>query len=112
MVKERLRNNYNESCDLEKYDFAEWLIICNYMEEEDFNKLLDLENLNRKEFLEIIDFLYQQECFITLFKIIARYINRFQNRNINFIDDIKLISDFESRLEKLSAFTNFSIPKL
>ena len=42
MIKERLKENYNDSCTLERDDFAEWLIICNYMDEEDFNKLFNL----------------------------------------------------------------------
>ncbi len=27
MIKERLKENYNDSCTLERDDFAEWLII-------------------------------------------------------------------------------------
>lgn len=111
-MKERLKENYNNNKDTMKTDFLEWIVICQYMSDSDFNNLFRLEELSEQEFFNIVEFLYRQECYIILFMVIARHIKRFQNNDISFIDDIDFIDRFDERLERLKDFKDFSIPLL
>ena len=110
-MKERLKENYWKANDTKKVDFVEWIVICEYMDSDDFNNLFRLEELNEGEFYSIVDFLCQQECYITLFMLIARHLKRFQKEDISFLDDITLSDYFEERIEKLKGFTDFAIPE-
>lgn len=112
MIRERLKENYQKTSETKRCDFVEWVIICNYMDNEDFNNLFRLEELNEGEFFSIIDFLCKQECYMTLFMIIARHLKRFQSEDISFIQDTELIDNIEERFEKLKEFKDFAIPML
>ena len=112
MIRERLKENYQKTSETKRCDFVEWVIICNYMDNEDFHNLFRLEELNEGEFFSIIDFLCKQECYMTLFMIIARHLKWFQNEDISFIEDTELIVDIERRIERLKEFKDFVIPEL
>ena len=110
MTKEQLMMKYKLTSDEMKNDFVEWVTICNYMDEQDFNNLFRLVELNEEEFFRIIDFLLKQECFNILFMLMARHMNRFNHEDWGPIQNIG--ENTIMRLNRLKEFVDFKIPGL
>ena len=112
MVYEELKKNYEKTEDSLKADFIEWLVICNYMDQIDFENLFRLETLSEAEFFSITDFLWQQECFMTLFMIMAHHMKRFQHEDLNNFEEVDISESTEERIKKLNSFKCFKVPKM
>ena len=112
MTREQLLKNYENTSDEMKNDFIEWITICNYMDEQDFNNLFSLSELNEVEFFRIIDFLWKQECFNILFMLMARHIKRFNHEDWIVLNDLELDTNLLKRIKRLNKFNDFKIPKL
>lgn len=110
MIREQLKTNYVSTNDDMKSDFIEWLTICNYMDEKDFNNLFNLKKLNEKDFFSIVDFLWKQECYSILFMLMARHFHRFKHDTWDFPEEMN--SNIDSRIIRVSNFEDFNVPKL
>ena len=90
MTHEELIKRYN-SYGMEERDkqlFIEYLTVLNYMPDEDFSNVLNIENISDAEFLSILDFYYQQDCYLMLYKLLRDY--------------MKLRKDLEERMQRLT----------
>lgn len=110
MTREQLKINYEHTSNEMKNDFVEWITICNYMDEQDFNNLFKLSEISENDFFRIINFLWKQECFYILFMIIAHHINRFEHKDWVYSDEIN--PWMISRINRLNTFKDFKIPKI
>ncbi len=86
----------------EKQLFIEHLTILNYMPDEDFSNILDIENISDADFLSILDFYYQQDCYLMLFKLLRDYKEkRLVKPDIEEIKSMKLREDLDERMQRL-----------
>ena len=101
MTHEELIKRYN-SYGMEERDkqlFMEYLTILNYMPDEDFSNILNIENISDAEFLSIFDFYYQQDCYLMLFKLLRDYKEkRLVRPDAEEIKCMELRKDLEERM--------------
>ena len=87
----------------EKQLFIEYLTVLNYMPDEDFSNVLNIENISDAEFLSILDFYYQQDCYLMLYKLLRDYKEkRLVRPNMEEIKCMKLRKDLEERMQRLT----------
>ncbi len=87
----------------DKQLFIEYLTVLNYMPDEDFSNVLNIENISDAEFLSILDFYYQQDCYLMLFKLLRDYKEkRLVRPNMEEIKCMKLRKDLEERMQRLT----------
>lgn len=110
-MKEQLKEMYLKNSDTMKTDFIEWLVVCQYMNDDDFENLFRIEDLTEQEFFCVVEFLYRQECYILLFMLIARHLKRFKKEDIGFLEEISLRDCFAQRIDRLKDFKDFTVPR-
>ncbi len=100
MTHEKLVERYNDFGEIEfdKQLYIEYLTVLNYMPDSDFYNMLNVENISDVEFHLILDFYYQQECYLLLFKLLRDYRKeRLVKPNVESIKKMTVREDFEER---------------
>lgn len=105
MTKQEIGEKYLQLDSFDKTLFAELLVCCEYMDSYDFNNLFKMGEISESEFFSIFDFLYHQDCFLMLFKLMAKHIDKIQFQELSFLEDVELNDCFNNKLDRI--FKNY-----
>lgn len=103
MTKNELIERY-ESFGVVEWDkqlYIEYLTIINYMPDEDFNNMFDVENITDSEFMSILDFYYKYDCYLMMFKLLRDHRKaRLVKPDVEEIKNMELRDDIEERMKR------------
>lgn len=104
MNKKDLKNIYKSLEQKEqKILFIEQLILCEYADDYDFNNLFRIEELSESELYALLDFMYHEDCFLTMQRVLNKYKDKLVTLDTSFLDySDNLRTDFDARYERLS----------
>lgn len=100
--KKGLVKRFRELGDnFDKALYIEYLGFCNYANDEDFHNYLRVGDLTEKEFISLMDTLYQQKCYIMLNRLMSNNRERLIRPKESLIMQIDVREDLEERFRKL-----------
>lgn len=86
--------------DHDKSLYLEYVSLCNFISDEDFYYYLHPEEAAEAQFFSVIDFLYQQECYILLYRFLRDNKDRLVFPDFRIIEGIQIRTDIEERFKK------------
>ena len=97
MTHEQLSERWEQfgNCEYDKALYVEYMIFCNLSSDEIFNNYLKAGEITEKAFFDVLDFLYSNQCYILLYKLMRDNKIRFVKpdfdriKNIGFKEDRK-----------------------
>ncbi len=87
--------------DHDKSLYLEYVSLCNFISDEDFYYYLHPEKATEGQFLSVLDFLYQQDCYMLLYRFLRDNKSRLIYPDFDTIEGIAIRPDIEKRFEKL-----------
>lgn len=102
MTKQKLYEKWKNlgELDFDKSLFIEYVSLCNFMSDDDFHFYLNPDKATDAEFFSVLDFLYQQDCYILLYRFLRDNQKRIIFPDFSIMDGIKIRADIEKRFEK------------
>ena len=103
MTHEELIERYNAFgvVEWDKQLYIEYLTILNYMPNEDFENLFRVEEISDADFLSLLDFYYQYDCYLILFKLLRDHRKkRLVKPDVEEIRKMQLRDDLEERMKR------------
>ena len=105
MTHDKLMETYEQFGEItfERCLYIEYILFCNFASEKEFNNYFNVKNINDSEFFELIDFLYQHNCYNLLYRLLRDNRERITtNPNINALKNINLHSSIDKRMERFA----------
>lgn len=86
--------------DHDKSLYIEYVCLCNFISDEDFYYFLHPDEASEAQFFSVLDFLYQQECYMLLYRFLRDNKNRLIYPDFNIIKGIEIREGIEKRFER------------
>ena len=105
MTHEKLLETYEQfgAITLERCLYIEYILFCNFAPEKEFNNYFNIKEINDSEFFNLVDFLYNQNCYNLLYRILRDNRERITtNPDINALKNIDFHSGIDKRMERFA----------
>lgn len=103
MTRQELYENWKMFGGIEgdKSLYIEYIRLCNFISDEDFYYYLNPNKATEAQFLSVMDFLYQQKCYMLLYRYLRDNKARLIYPDFEAIQEMEIQEKIEERLKKL-----------
>lgn len=99
MTIKEIRKRWEDHTPYDQSLYIEYLSLCNYASDEDFYNYLHPDEATEAQFLSVLDFLYDQDCYALLYRFLRDNRERLIYPDFRLIEGIKLRKDIKKRLD-------------
>lgn len=102
MTKAELYDNWKSfgASEHDKSLYIEYIKVCNFISDENFYFYLNPDEATDKQFMEILDFLYTQKCFMLMYRFLRDNKSRLIYPDFINIEETEINEKIEERFKR------------